>query len=60
MDKNRKGHYVALGNARKYEGPVVLKLHVHTLANKKGGVQNYANDLIKKQHSTLKTDVKRP
>lgn len=46
-DKNRKDHYVALGNARKYKAPVVLKLHVCTLVNKKDGVQNYANDLIK-------------
>lgn len=41
-----------LDNARKYEA-LILKLHVCTLVNKKGTIENYAKDLIKRQHCTL-------
>lgn len=41
-----------LDNARKYKA-LVLKWHMCTLVNKKGAIENSADDLIKKQHCTL-------
>lgn len=52
---------MVLDKVRRYIAPIILKVYACTFVNREYAVENYANNLIKEQHSAFsKTNGKTP